>query len=67
MVIFERIAFDRGKKYRQYRLYENGTPKPEFEMDEDHSSFITRLFVQEEFLKEGVDFQPQNQPQNQPH
>ena len=34
-------------------LEENGSPKPEFETDEDHSYFISRLFVQEAFLKEG--------------
>ncbi len=33
-------------------LEENGSPKPEFETDEDHSYFISRLFVHEVFLKE---------------
>lgn len=33
-------------------LEENGSPKPEFETDEDHSYFISRLFVHETFLKE---------------
>ena len=33
-------------------LEENGSPKPEFETDDDHSYFISRLFVQEAFLKE---------------
>ena len=33
-------------------LEENGSPKPEFETDEDHSYFISRLFVHEAFLKE---------------
>ena len=28
------------------------SPKPEFETDEDHSYFISRLFVHEAFLKE---------------
>ena len=31
---------------------ENGSPKPEFETDEDHSYFISRLFVHEAFLKD---------------
>ena len=30
----------------------NGSPKPEFETDENHSYFISRLFVHEAFLKE---------------
>ncbi|MCH5340738.1 MAG: putative DNA binding domain-containing protein [Acetatifactor sp.] len=30
----------------------NGSPKPEFETDNDHSYFITRLYVHEAFLKE---------------
>lgn len=33
-------------------LEANGSPKPEFETDEDHSYFISRLFVHEAFLKE---------------
>ena len=33
-------------------LEANGSPKPEFETDEDHSYFIARLFVHEAFLKE---------------
>ena len=33
-------------------LEENGSPKPEFETDEDHSYFISRLFVHDVFLKE---------------
>lgn len=33
-------------------LEANGSPKPEFETDEDHSYFISRLFVHEDFLKE---------------
>lgn len=33
-------------------LEENGSPKPEFETDEDHSYFISRLFVHEAFLKD---------------
>ena len=30
---------------------DNGSPKPEFETDDDHSYFISRLFVHKEFLK----------------
>ncbi|MBD5088990.1 MAG: AAA family ATPase [Clostridiales bacterium] len=33
-------------------LEANGSPKPEFETDADHSYFISRLFVHEGFLKE---------------
>ncbi len=33
-------------------LESNGSPKPEFETDDDHSYFISRLFVHETFLKE---------------
>lgn len=29
----------------------NGSPKPEFETDEERSYFITRLFIHEEFIK----------------
>lgn len=32
-------------------LETNGSPKPEFETDEDRSYFITRLFIHEGFLK----------------
>jgi ATP-dependent DNA helicase RecG len=32
-------------------LEANGSPKPEFETDDDRSYFITRLFVHEEFTK----------------
>lgn len=32
-------------------LEANGSPKPEFETDEDRSYFITRLFIHEAFLK----------------
>lgn len=32
-------------------LEANGSPKPEFETDEDRSYFITRLFVHEAFAK----------------
>lgn len=33
-------------------LEENGSPKPEFETDNDHSYFISRIYVHEAFLKE---------------
>lgn len=33
-------------------LEKNGSPKPEFETDDDHSYFISRLFVHETFLKD---------------
>lgn len=33
-------------------LEANGSPKPEFETDEAHSYFISRLFIHEGFLKE---------------
>lgn len=33
-------------------LEANGSPKPEFETDDDHSYFISRLFVHEGFLEE---------------
>ena len=32
-------------------LEANGSPKPEFETDEDRSYFITRLFIHEAFAK----------------
>ncbi len=32
-------------------LEANGSPKPEFETDEDHSYFISRLYIHEGFLK----------------
>ena len=31
-------------------LEANGSPKPEFETDEDRSYFITRLFIHEKFV-----------------
>ena len=33
-------------------LEENGSPNPEFETDDDHSYFISRLFVHQAFLEE---------------
>ncbi len=35
-------------------LDKNGSPKPEFETDEDHSYFISRFFVREGFYDEDV-------------
>ena len=32
-------------------LEANGSPKPEFETDEDRSYFVTRLFIHEGFTK----------------
>lgn len=34
-------------------LEENGSPKPEFETDEGHNYFITRLFVHKAFMRQG--------------
>ena len=33
-------------------LEENGSPKPEFETDEGHNYFITRLFIHKAFMKQ---------------
>lgn len=33
-------------------LSANGSPKPEFETDDDHSYFISRFFVHEVFLED---------------
>lgn len=33
-------------------LEENGSPKPEFETEEGHNYFITRLFIHEAFMKQ---------------
>ena len=33
-------------------LFANGSPKPEFETDDDHSYFISRFFVHEAFLED---------------
>ena len=42
-------------------LEANGSPKPEFETDDAHSYFITRLFIHEGFVKENneneIDFE----------
>ena len=42
-------------------LEANGSPKPEFETDEDHSYFISRLFVHEAFLKDVKNDKKRNQ------
>lgn len=48
-------------------LAENGSPKPEFETDESHSYFITRLFIQVEFLKgNGDESTPKSTPKSTP-
>lgn len=41
-----------GFKKIQDALEANGSPKPEFETDEDRSYFITRLFIHEAFAKD---------------
>ena len=49
-------------------LEANGSPKPEFETDEDRSYFITRLFVHEGFMMNQNDDSKQdseNQVQNE--
>ena len=38
-------------------LEANGSPKPEFETDEDRSYFITRLFIHEEFIKNSQEYE----------
>lgn len=40
-----------GFKKSLDELETNGSPKPEFETDEDRSYFITRLFIHEAFVK----------------
>lgn len=53
-------------------LEANGSPKPEFETDESHSYFISRLFIHEVFLEEkdeeGIESTPStpNQPKSTP-
>ena len=36
-------------------LRTNGSPLPEFETDENHDYFVTRLFIHERFYEEGVE------------
>jgi ATP-dependent DNA helicase RecG len=45
-------------------LEANGSPKPEFETDDDRSYFITRLFIHEEFTK-SVDERNMSEVSNQ--
>ena len=47
-------------------LEENGSPKPEFETDDDHSYFISRLFVHEAFLRAGKKEREQKRAQKEP-
>ena len=57
-----------GKMLRT--LEARGSPKPEFETDENHIYFISRLFVHEAFLKEeesernqkGAEKEPKKEP-----
>ncbi len=35
-------------------LEENGSPKPEFETDDEHSYFISRIYVHDAFLDNGI-------------
>ena len=47
-------------------LEENGSPKPEFETDDDHSYFISRLFVHEAFLRAGKKEREQKRAKKEP-
>lgn len=47
-------------------LEENGSPKPEFETDDDHSYFILRLFVHEAFLRAGKKEREQKRAKKEP-
>ena len=47
-------------------LETNGSPKPEFETDEAHSYFITRLFVHEGFLEENHGAENASTPNSTP-
>ena len=44
----------------------NGSPKPEFETDEAHSYFITRLFIHEAFLEEKSGMMSDSTPKSTP-
>ena len=46
------VGRNTGFKKMLDALEANGSPKPEFETDEDRSYFITRLFIHEEFTKD---------------
>lgn len=47
-------------------LEENGSLKPEFETDDDHSYFISRLFVHEAFLRAGKKEREQKRAKKEP-
>ena len=47
-------------------LEENGSTKPEFETDDDHSYFISRLFVHEAFLRAGKKEREQKRAKKEP-
>ena len=47
-------------------LEENGSTKPEFETDDDHSYFISRLFVHEAFLRSGKKEREQKRAKKEP-
>lgn len=47
-------------------LEENRSPKPEFETDDDHSYFISRLFVHEAFLRSGKKEREQKRAKKEP-
>ena len=47
-------------------LEENGSPKPEFETDDDHSYFISRLFVHGAFLRAGKKEREQKRAKKEP-
>lgn len=53
-----------GKILRTFE--ENGSPKPEFETDDDHSYFISRLFVHEAFLRAGKKEREQKRAKKEP-
>ncbi len=46
-------------------LEANGSPRPEFETDDDRSYFITRLFIHEAFIAEG-DEESESTPKSTP-
>ena len=47
-------------------LEENGSTKPEFETDDDHSYFISRLFVHGAFLRAGKKEREQKRAKKEP-
>ena len=61
-----------NRRYRTRRFGdEKGSPKPEFETDDDPRYFISRLFVQEAFLKEentqaGTEKEPKRSQKKEP-